>query len=91
MNKSEHEHELRLVAARDHWISERENVERELNYARRTVDALSTLLNGLDAAIISTQPKETLASGPAPTQRYTGLDAYANKSYEVGSGEKYFR
>jgi hypothetical protein len=81
--KLDHEHEQRLAATRDHWMSERDNVERELIYARRTVEALSVLLTGLDNAIASTQPKETLASGPVP--------GYANKSYEVGSGEKYFR
>jgi hypothetical protein len=46
--------EQRLAATRDNWMMERDGVERELHYARRTVEALHSLLMGYDAAIAST-------------------------------------
>lgn len=84
--KSDHEQEQRLALMRHHWQEDRARVQSELEYARRSVAALELMLFGYESAMSATSQVEP------SVRRLDGRnsDKYpVNKSYEVGSGERY--
>jgi hypothetical protein len=83
--KSNHEHEERLAAMRAGWAEARENAARELEYAKRTVAALESMIYGFDAAVAGS------SSSADGSKMAVGPIYNSTKSYEIGSGEKYPR